>query len=290
MVVRYSVGEALSRTLPRRGGAATGSDWGTHMDEPVIVPLPGKTNAQIVFESLESIIKDGYWKPDEKIPSEAELRVRFNVGRSTIREALNMLKAKNMLYTLPGLGTYVSKPQMIDPVVLFTHIPNPESEQDLLNIMEVRLSFEPINAALAARRASREQIEEIRRVNEVLIAAIHDDARMFAESDISFHMLIAEATGNPMLADVMKTVQRFLQEQQILTSQHEWRRNTAEKFHMTILEAIEGGNERAAEDLMREHMDDTYIYVKSLVNISERRSGRWIPRKSQTASSSRKRP
>lgn len=244
------------------------------MDEPVIVPLPGKTNAQIVFERLEAIIKDGFWKPDGKIPSEAELRVKFNVGRSTIREALNMLKAKNMLYTLPGLGTFVSKPQEPDPGVLFSRIPDPESEQDLLNIMEVRLSFEPINAALTARRADEGQIAKMRRVNDALAAASHDDARQFAENDMAFHMLLAEATGNPLLADVMKTVQRFFREQQILTSQYEWRRNTAAKFHASIFEAIEAGDDRAAEDTMREHMDDTYIYVKSLVNITERQSGR----------------
>lgn len=244
------------------------------MKEPLIVPVVSKSNVLIVFEQLEKLITDGFWKPEEKILSEAELCGKFNVGRSTIREALNMLKAKNLIYTIPGLGTFISKPEKLDAVMLNTYIPDPKSENDLLNIMELRLSIEPLNAAFAARRATIEQLEEMRRYHEVL--AKSTGAGMFAESDNKFHLKVAEATGNPMVVEVMNMVSAFLEEQQIATSQQESRRARAAKYHEQIFDAIASRNEAKAEDAMREHMDDTYIYIKSIVNLSERQSGRWL--------------
>ncbi len=243
------------------------------MKEPLIVPVVSKSNVLIVFEQLEKLIVDGFWNPEERILSEAELCGKFNVGRSTIREALNMLKAKNLIYTIPGLGTFVSRPERVDTVMLNAYIPNPKSESDLLNIMELRLSIEPLNAAFAARRATPEQLADMRRHHEALAASA--EAEMFAESDNKFHLKVAEATGNPLVIEVMGMVSVFLEEQQIATSQQASRRNRAARYHEQILDAIAGGDEAKAEDAMREHMDDTYIYIKSLVNLSERQSGRW---------------
>lgn len=254
------------------------------MKNPSIVPLPGKTNSMLVYEQLEKLIADEYWKPEERILPEAELCHQFNVGRSTIREALNMLKAKNLIYTVPGIGSFVSKQEKIDASLVLTHIPDPKSEKDLLNIMELRLSLEPANAAFAARRAEAADIVEMEACQHALadstsaITSTSGNPDMFAESDLAFHMLIAKATGNPVVMDVMNLVKAFLAEQQIVTSQQSSRRSLAVKFHDHILQAIRNRNAAGAESVMREHLEDTYAYVKSLVTISERHSGRFRSR------------
>ena len=247
------------------------------MKDPLIIPLSGKTNVSIVFEKLEDLIANSFWKAEERILSEAELCTRFNVGRSTVREALNMLRAKNLIYTVPGLGTFVSSAGTADARRLATYIPDPRSKADLLNVVELRLSLEPMNAAFAARRATKAQIEEIRESQGALLRS--PGSALFAESDLHFHMLIARATANPMLEDAMKMVKTFLLEQQILTSQEEWRRNQAGKFHGQILDALLRRDDAGAEDMMREHMDDTYLYIKSLIGAGERQSGRWNRRR-----------
>lgn len=248
--------------------------------EPVIVPISGKTNVTIVFEQLERLIREGFWSEDEKLPSEFDLCEKFNVGRSTIREALNVLKARELVYTMPGLGTFVNKRGGLDAALLSSYMPNPKSEKDLLNVMELRLSLEPLGAALAARRAGRTQLRELERQHKLLLAC--DDPARFAEADMGFHMLLAKATGNPLFENAMNLVRTFLLEQQILTSQEEWRRDKAGKFHSHILDAIRGGDEFAAEDIMREHMDDTYIYIKSIIDKSHSQSGRWRPRRARS--------
>lgn len=246
------------------------------MKEPAIVPISSKTNVAIVFEQLEKLIRDGFWKEEEKLPSEFDLCERFNVGRSTIREALNVLKARELVYTVPGLGTFVNKRSGLDRLVLSAYIPNPKSEKDLLNVMELRLSVEPLSAAFAARRANKSQIREMERLHDQLIRST--DPAGFAERDMAFHMLLTRANANPLIENTMNVVKTFLLEQQILTSQEEWRRDKAGKFHAHILEAIRNHDEFAAEDIMREHMDDTYIYIKSIIDKSHNKSGRWRKR------------
>lgn len=250
------------------------------MKEPDIIPLSGKTNVEIVSEQLERLIRDGSWTPDEKLPSESELSRKFNVGRSTIREALNVLKTRELVYTVPGLGTFVNKRSSLDAVLLSFYIPNPKSEKDLLNIMELRLGLEPLCAALAARRANKTQLREMERLQKRLLAC--DVPQRFAELDIAFHMLLAEAAENPLFQHSMNLVRAFFLEQQILTSQEEWRRNKAGKFHAQMIDSIRGRDEFAAEDVMREHMDDTYIYIKSIIDKSHSTSGRWRRRRDRT--------
>ena len=245
--------------------------------EPVIIPISSKTNAMMVFEQLEKFIRDGFWGEEEKLPSEFELGEKFNVGRSTIREALNILKARELVYTVPGLGTFVNKRGGMDAPFLSSHILNSRSERDLLNVMELRMGMEPLGAALAARRITKVQMRELERQHELLLAC--DDPAGFAAVDMAFHLLLAEANGNPLFREAMGLVGKFLLEQQILTSQEEWRRNRAEKFHSHILEAIRARDEIAVEDIMREHMDDTYIYIRSIIDKSHNHSGRWPRRR-----------
>ncbi|MDR1745517.1 MAG: FadR family transcriptional regulator [Planctomycetota bacterium] len=247
------------------------------MKEPNIIPISSKTNVTMVFEQLEGFIREGFWEEGERLPSEFELCEKFNVGRSTIREALNVLKTRELVYTVPGLGTFVNKRGVLDAASLSSYIPNPKSEKDLLSIMELRMGMEPLGAALAARRTSKAQLRELERQHDLLLAC--DEPARFAEIDMTFHMQLTRANRNPLLENAMNLVKAFLLEQQILTSQEEWRRDKARKFHGPILEAIRSHDEFAAENIMREHMDDTYIYIKSVIDSSHSRSGRWRSRR-----------
>ncbi len=249
------------------------------MEEPLITPLPGKTNVSIVFEQLEEIILGGFWKPDEKMPTEAELGRKFNVGRSTIREALNMLKAKNLVYTVPGQGSFVCEPVPQIPAIVLSRNPDPKNGDDILNLMELRLSIEPMTAAFAARRATGAQIEGIRAANEILFANRDAEPEVVVEKDMAFHLALAEASGNHLFLDVMAGARSLMREQQLLTAQHVTYRYRSCKFHDHVLEAVAAHDDTAAEDIMRGHMDFTYQHVRTILNMANRRSGRWRPRK-----------
>lgn len=244
------------------------------MKTPVIIPVSGKTNVKIVVEQLEKLIQDGYWEPETRIWSESELCGKFNVGRSTVREAINMLKAKNLVYIVPGLGTFVSKPSEIDSNFIMKHMPDPKSGEGLLNILELRIGLEPINAALAAKRGTRSQIDAIRKSIDDRRTLDTESADAFARNDMGFHMLVAQAANNPIVMNVMNMAVNYFLTQQILTSHSVSRRRKAQNFHEQILNAIETRQPVLAERVMREHVEEGYAHVQSLVSMSKSVSGR----------------
>ncbi len=244
------------------------------MKTPHITPVSNRSNVAVVAEQLEQLIIDGFWEPEQRIWSEAELYSKFHVGRSTVREAVNMLKAKNLVYTLPGLGTYVSKSADVDSNFVLTHIPDPESANDLANIMELRLGIEPINANFAAKRATPDEIHMLRLSHEERQSIDLPDPQLFAHNDMEFHMIIAQAARNPVTLDVMHMVRSFFLKQQLITSHQVSRRKKSMEFHHHILDAIANRDSSTAEKLMRQHMEETYEHLESLIVISKRASQR----------------
>ncbi|WP_416825235.1 GntR family transcriptional regulator [Ectobacillus polymachus] len=61
-----------------------------------------------IKEEIESRIRQGEFKPGERLPSEPELAKKFDVSRPTLREALKMLQWEKILISKNGVGTYVN--------------------------------------------------------------------------------------------------------------------------------------------------------------------------------------
>ena len=73
-----------------------------------------------IAEILEKKIRDGEWEIGQKLPGELELAKEYHVGRSTIRETLNMLQQKGMIDKRHGSGTYVKEnKQRLENQILF---------------------------------------------------------------------------------------------------------------------------------------------------------------------------
>jgi molybdopterin/thiamine biosynthesis adenylyltransferase/DNA-binding transcriptional regulator YhcF (GntR family) len=77
-----------------------------------IKPVAKTTLARRVAARLVSLIADGTFKPGDKLPPERRLAQQLEVGRSTIREALQSLALMNLIDVQPGKGTFVNE---IDP-------------------------------------------------------------------------------------------------------------------------------------------------------------------------------
>lgn len=68
---------------------------------------------QRIYEDVKTSIKDGTYKPDEKIPSEAELSNEYGVSRITVRRAIEDLCSDGYLIKMQGRGTFVCKPHIM---------------------------------------------------------------------------------------------------------------------------------------------------------------------------------
>ena len=100
-------------------------------------------------------------QPNDKLPTVEELANNFSVGRSTIREALKVLSAQNIIVVKQGAGTFISENQGIsrDPLGL-EYISG--DINIIFDMVTYVLIFEPEMAAMAAQFATRKDIQNIK--------------------------------------------------------------------------------------------------------------------------------
>lgn len=146
-------------------------------------------------------IVNGDFPAGSLLPKEQELADHFDVGRSTLREAVKVLSAKGMVRTARRYGSRIcarDEWNLLDPDVLGWHMERPEDVLAFLEeITEVRMLVEPEAAALAARRATRAEVARLTALAEVLLTTEPSAA---VESDIAFHVTVLNASHNRLLS------------------------------------------------------------------------------------------
>src|SRR5262249_54459407 len=140
----------------------------------------------------------------DKLPSTKEMSEQFGVGRSTTREALSALKAMGYIEIRQGGGCRVisSAPSPVELPELQTLRMNRET---LLELLEARQSLEVSNAAIAAEKASEEDIAQLQSLVLEMEAAIGDDLEG-ERTDLLFHLTLARATHNSILLRLFESI------------------------------------------------------------------------------------
>lgn len=201
---------------------------------------------------LEYLLSGGF-APGQRIPSERQLAEALSTGRSTVREAIKSLSLLGLLEQRVGDGTYLSRsssdllPQVIEWGLLL-------GERPLEDLVEARFHLEVLLAGLAAQRRSPEQLGRLRELAAMMRGA-GDDFGRYVEADIAFHLQLAEASGNTVLAGVLGNVQSLLQAwaSRVIRTAGETRTSLA--MHEPILEAVEDGDAEKARQAMLAHME-----------------------------------
>jgi len=156
------------------------------------------TLTEQLLESLGQAVVAGEFD-GRSFPTEADISQHYGTSRSVTREAVKMLTAKGMLAARPRSGI-TTQPQeqwsLLDPDVLRWMLERKFSYELLRHFTEMRLGLEPAAAALAAKNASPEALRPIELGLERMAAAERGDGDHLA-ADISFHVAILKATGNP---------------------------------------------------------------------------------------------
>ena len=212
-----------------------------------------------VFAQLRDRILDGTWPPGGKIPSENALAEALGVSRVSIREALHMLASLGLLESKQGGGTYVREytgEVFLNPLLPYLAL----AKLDILHVLEYRKIAEKGNVSLAVKRAGSAEIEELEQALRTMEETKHD-ARAFAEADLSFHFLVAKATGNPVVMKVNAIIADILK-----ISMYGIVESLGPKdglfYHRKILDAIIARDVPLAENLMEEHIERTIRRLK----------------------------
>jgi len=208
--------------------------------------------SQDIIEQVRDLFTSGRLKPGDRLPSERELSQALSVSRSSVREAVRAMESLGLIEARAGEGTFVASPsgsRESDPLIASLH----QDWSTQHKLFEVRRVIEPDLAALAARRATVDQIERLR-------AILNDQEAEIArggtgmKQDSLFHYLLAEATGNEVLVRIMDSLMDLLLKTREESLQQDRRPARSLKQHRAMRRAIEARNPRAAERLMYQHI------------------------------------
>ncbi len=209
---------------------------------------------QLYGQLLEKIVT-GQLVEGDKLPSENEISRAFSVSRPVIREALLRLQADGLVYSRQGAGSFV-KARPPEGLIKFAQ---PSDVAGLLRCFEARLPFEGAAAALAAQRASPDDIARIERSLRELEAAMNTDA-IADQADFAFHLAVAKATGNDFFVGILTSLNSAITSG-IKVTLNITQRGSADRIqkvceeHRAILDAISTGDAAAADLMMRYHIN-----------------------------------
>jgi len=214
--------------------------------------------SDVIMQEIETMILEGSLKPGQRLPSERELAVQFEVSRPSLREAVQKLVAKGLLVSRQGGGTFVSEEvgsAFGDPLMaLFAS--HPEAQYDLL---EFRHALEGVIAYYAALRSTEADRQAIQRTYEEL-EGYHKTKEFEKEvqADLDFHLRIAEATHNMVLLHAMRALLQLIKKNIMINLEHIYpRRGHRAKIHgqhRVLMDAIFAGKPEEARNAAHEHL------------------------------------
>jgi len=182
--------------------------------------LHTQKNYMQIARQIRDLIRDGTLKVGEKLPPERALVEQFGASRACVREALSALEMLGLIECRSGQGNYIKADGSngaIDGEMLKTLL----QDHDAYEILEARLEMEPNMAALAAERATAEELEKLKLfvatlhdLGEAIIEKGFDDALVdqYMETDRQFHMEVGRAAHNNVLFTVFSGVNLMTKE------------------------------------------------------------------------------
>lgn len=216
-----------------------------------IQPIKRVNVNEQVFEQMKELLINGEWKSGQKLPSENELSSLFGVSRITIRNALQKLAILGLIETRRGEGSYVLQKDMGN--CLNTLVPTAYLSNNILEIQEFRLMIEPGAAYIAARRATDEDILDLKARLERM-RSLQNDLYTLAQEDFAFHHQIGHITGNALMSrtySILTDVLRTAMEEVVAHMGPD----AGYYYHTQIVDAISQHDCNRAHELMQRHIE-----------------------------------
>ncbi|MGJ7511527.1 FadR/GntR family transcriptional regulator [Variovorax sp. GT1P44] len=210
-----------------------------------------------MVEALGGQVRNGAFKPGDKLPTESVIMQTFGVSRGVVREALSRLQAAGLVQTHHGVGTFALEPATQGRFQFDSAVDG--SISDMLEMLELRTSIESEAAGLAAIRRTDQDLREMR-------SALHDFEQHLdvvgetVAPDFRFHLAIAQATGNRYFSNLMSHLglevipRTRVSSSWLDVEQRAQHLQKVNQEHQDIYAAIERREPEAARAAMRIHL------------------------------------
>ena len=212
------------------------------------------TFATEVYQQIQQLILSGAWREGDKLPTEHQLSAQFHVSRVVVREALQTLRAENLIVTKQGAGSFVSNPRNFHTHHFDTNSDFHLTEEEFQDLIDVRTYVEFRAIELAARRATEEDLEAVRLAAEEMFD-VCGDLELFTQADYRFHQAVVTASHNRMLCHIMESCKEqffyCLREMNKLRGDPTW----AADLHRELYHLLAARDSGGAIRCLRKHND-----------------------------------
>lgn len=224
-----------------------------------------RATPSLVYRALLRSLRSGAMVPGARLPNEREIAHQLNTSRTAVRSALVMMERQGLITRRVGSGTYLTDDadqvfDRMDQTVIGSH----EAVPSFAEIVEGRLLFEPAMMHLVVSRVQDEEVAEMRRILDLILAARTWEE--FKERIYALHRQIFAATRNGFLIQIMGSILdnrravHFDGRDTDRPAPEPVRRQTHKELK-SIVDAIAARNASKAEELVNDHLMRTLATI-----------------------------
>ena len=214
------------------------------------------------MDQIKELIASGQLKPNEKIPTEAELAEMFGIGRSTVREAIKIFQYLGIL-DVSHKGTFVGDHTTVSTeAVTWSLLLRKSDISELIDLREVieeravrTLAEWAAQDGQNARAIILQLEEQVARMGQ---AVRESSISGMVEADYEFHRLVISLGGNALFASIYDTLRYFMLEEIRKTNMQETTRSVLVEEHGAIVAAIVSGDSEESVRAVRAHITTKY--------------------------------
>ncbi len=199
---------------------------------------------QRVYRMLKADIVRGVFDMGQRL-NESQLALRYDVGKTPVREALGVLQQEGLVEVVPRVGYLTSRATV----------------QDVDDIFDLRKIVEGAAAEKAATLITEETLRRLEQLQWDFGAGDRDSYLRFLEENSEFHRIIAEASGNRRLVDVVTGLLEQTQRLIILRLDLSIGLDDLVQQHRQILAALRQRDPGQARDAMISDVTGTHEAV-----------------------------
>jgi GntR family transcriptional repressor for pyruvate dehydrogenase complex len=223
-----------------------------------------------VMQVLIGDIVHGTFQEGDLLPREADIATKYGVSRGVARECIRGLEERGLIAVKHGRGATVLPERdwdTLDPFVLTGLLQGERRLETLRDYLEARRLLEVEAAAIAAERATDEDLEELGKAYELMresaeVARTNPAAEgRYHEADIAFHRAVVNATENLALGRITEPLHRALLAVLGPLSRPENRFDVGLPEHERILKAIQSRKPAKARAAMAAHLETVEGYL-----------------------------